>query len=160
MRARSPAFVAKGNYLHDGTSGHFIKTIAADNYIANNQIIDEHGTGTHLVDVWVCSATVVLGNVLVKTGSDGNLTFVSLTPRKRRGELIPCPEPEKKFAAIAYNTAVFTVPEPLWSTLVQHRHMVGSALGSDQQSGCACGAGDTDTGRPGASGACGRKCAS
>jgi hypothetical protein len=117
-------FVAKGNYLHDGTSGHFIKTLAADNYIANNQIIDEHGTGTHLVDIWVCSTTVVVGNVLVKTGTEGNLTFISLRPRRRQGEILPCPEPEKTFAAIAYNTAVFTGARPLWSTLAQHRHMV------------------------------------
>jgi hypothetical protein len=120
---RIDRFAAKGNYLHNGTSGHFLKTLAADNYIANNQIIDEHGTGTHLVDIWVCSTTVVVGNVLVKTGTDGNLNFIGLTPRRSRGELVPCPDAGDKFAAIAYNTAVFTGPEPLWSTLVQHRHM-------------------------------------
>ncbi|OOG22907.1 hypothetical protein B1C78_13315 [Thioalkalivibrio denitrificans] len=116
-------FVAMGNYLHDGRSGHFIKTVANDNHIAYNQIVDEHGTDTHLVDIWACSKTVVVGNVLVKTGTSGNLNFIGLTPRRSRGELLPCPDAEDRFAAIAYNTAVFTGPRPLWSTLVQHRHI-------------------------------------
>jgi hypothetical protein len=116
-------FVAMGNHFHDARSGHFIKTLANENHIAYNQIIDEHGTDTHLVDIWACSDTVVLGNVLVKTGESGNLNFIGLTPRRFRGERLPCPDAASKHAVISYNTAVFTGSEPRWSTLVQHRHI-------------------------------------
>lgn len=113
-------FVAIGNDFADGHSGHFIKTVATENRIEYNRIVDARGTAASLIDVWGCSNTTIIGNAMVQYGTAGNLSFVTLRPRGRGENELPCPPEVPVHATVAYNTAVFTGPEPLWSALVQN----------------------------------------
>jgi hypothetical protein len=113
-------FVATGNYIHDGNSGHYFKSVAAENEIVANLLIDHEGTEAALIDLWGCSSTLVAGNIMVKSGDTGNLNFVTLTKRGAlNGQgLLECPRERRPFARLSFNTAIFENPTPRYSAFV------------------------------------------
>jgi hypothetical protein len=113
-------FVARGNYIHGVSSGHHIKSVARENEIVANRLVDETGTEASMIDVWGCSRSLIEGNAMTKAGVGGNLNFVSVAPRVEYGKVVACDDLERSDVAIAYNTAVFTGPDPLWSALFQN----------------------------------------
>src|SRR5262249_51994985 len=101
-------FVAIGNLVHNVDSGHHLKSVARQNEIVANMLIDKTGTEASMIDVWGCASSVIAGNIMSKAGVTGNLNFIGLTKRIEYGKEIPCPDPSKASASLTFNTAVFT----------------------------------------------------
>jgi hypothetical protein len=112
-------FVAEGNYLHESGVGHYLKSVAAQNRIRYNYLHNPSDTRAALIDLWGCSATEIVGNVLVYAGDAGALQAISITHRGQGERRLPCDSVPS--AIIAYNTAVFTDPAPRWSSFVRNQ---------------------------------------
>ncbi|MFV8835539.1 hypothetical protein ACNSTU_11285 [Aquisalimonas sp. APHAB1-3] len=111
-------FVAEGNYLHDDSVGHRLKSVAAENRIRYNLASNPGSASASLIDVWGCSDTEIVGNVLVYGGTDGALQAISMTHRNQRGERLSCER--EASARIAYNSAAFLPENSRWSSFVRN----------------------------------------
>lgn len=111
--------VVEGSYFHEGDVGHQIKSVAAENEIRYNYLRNRDGAEAALMDLWGCSDSEIIGNVMAYAGDTGALQAISLTHRNRRGKRLECDrEPD---ALIAYNTAVFTGDDRRWSSFVRNK---------------------------------------
>ncbi len=71
-------FVLRGSYFHDTVTGHHVKTLALNNYILYNRIMDyPESTANYSIDVSNGGRTYVIGNVIEKGPRAENYAMIA-----------------------------------------------------------------------------------
>ena len=78
------SFTLRGCYSHDAKVGHLVKSRALANYILYNRLTDERGSASYQLDLPQGGLSYLIGNVLAKSLTTGNSSFVSYAREQKR----------------------------------------------------------------------------
>lgn len=121
--------VAEGNFFHEGGLGHAIKSVAAENHIRYNYARNREDARAALIDLWGCSSSGIVGNVLVYGGPSGAMQGISIVHRNEGGRRLDCTRDAT--AVITHNTAVYTGSKPRWSSFVRNQFGLGYVVANN-----------------------------
>jgi hypothetical protein len=70
-------FVLRRSYSHDADVGHLVKSRAATNYLLQNRLTQEEGTGSYEVDLPNGGRSYLIGNIIQQGPTSQNSTLVA-----------------------------------------------------------------------------------